>query len=176
MNFAFVHQDWVRWCTVALTVDRLDLGVIHIVEKLGFVLLLGRVNTDIDVRVRANYVQFVVQLGVKFTWPITTFFLIESTTRKRIFFLVWRLYRVSQKKCPGHTWYFNDNLIYAHLHHPHVGFATFILLVLNLCEVNDVSMHKLNYHWHVKVWPGHSFGTPCIHLLWIFSKIWVFLS
>ena len=26
------------------------------------------------------------------------------------------------KKCPGHIWYFNDNLIYAHLHRlPHVN-------------------------------------------------------
>ena len=55
------------------------------------------------------------------------------------------------KKCPGHIWYVNDNLIYAHLHRlPHVGFATFFLLVLNLREVHDVSVHKLNYHWHTK--------------------------
>ena len=26
------------------------------------------------------------------------------------------------------------------------GFATFLLFVLNLCSVNDVSVHKLNYH------------------------------
>ena len=54
---------------------------------------------------------------------------------------------VSQKKCPCHILYGNDNLIYAHLHRlPHVGFATFILLVLNLRGGNDLSVHKLNYH------------------------------
>ena len=38
-------------------------------------------------------------------------------------------------------------LIYAHLHRsPHVRFATFSLLVLNLRGVSDVSVHKLDYH------------------------------
>ena len=33
------------------------------------------------------------------------------------------------KKCPGHIWYVNDNLIYAHLYRlPHVGFATLFFI------------------------------------------------
>jgi len=35
------------------------------------------------------------------------------------------------KKCPAHIWYVNDNSIYAH-RLPHVGFATYFLMVLNL--------------------------------------------
>ena len=64
------------------------------------------------------------------------------------------------KKCPGRIWYVNDKLIYAHLHRlPHAVFATFVLLVLNLRWVNDVCVHKLNYHWHTKyrrdIFVGH---------------------
>ena len=51
------------------------------------------------------------------------------------------------KKCPNHTLYVNDILIYAPLHRlPHVGFATLFLLVLKLRWVHNVRVHKLNYH------------------------------
>ena len=52
-----------------------------------------------------------------------------------------------KKICRGYIWYVNDNLIYTHLHRlPYVGFVLFFLMVLNLRGVNDVSVHKLNYH------------------------------
>jgi len=45
------------------------------------------------------------------------------------------------------TYLVNDNLIYAHLHRlPHVGFATFYILVFNLRGVSDVRVRRLNYH------------------------------
>ena len=48
-------------------------------------------------------------------------------------FKIWNNLQGVPKKCPGHICYFNDNLIYAHLHRlPHVRFATFFLLVLNI--------------------------------------------
>ena len=70
---------------------------------------------------------------------------IENGYHNFFVFLNYDSYRI--KKCADQIWYVNDNLIYAHLHRlSQVGFATFFLLVLNLRGVNDVSVHKLNYH------------------------------
>ena len=66
---------------------------------------------------------------------------------------------MSQKKCPGHIWYVNDNLIYADLHRlPHVNLKP--IKKQTPPGVNDVSMHKLNYHWHTKYGRDIFLGHP----------------